>query len=111
MDSTVIGSNSPTSARPDHGGRVELKLTRASEAGAVYRAEWSTPAGKWHGTVTASDRHAEARPDDSPTPPPDWLVAWSAALLKTTGRTVMRMPDARWPRRLTRWRAAPEERP
>lgn len=92
---------------PRTGGRVELRLLHA-DTGATYGARWATPEGLWVGELRADvdgNVHATFEKDAAPT----WLVEWSQQLLRTTARS-RRAGDGPWPRRLTRWRAAPEER-
>ncbi|MEO6599206.1 MAG: hypothetical protein ABIQ16_04985 [Polyangiaceae bacterium] len=93
--------------RPDHGGRLELKLTQASAERARYaltiflpEREVTTEAlvetasgtlelGAWQGQ-----------------PPPAWLETVARALLRTMWRSAT--SDGDWPRRVTRWRPEPK---
>ncbi len=93
--------------RPDHGGRLELKLTQTSAASGHYQLTIFTPdaetssvvvvqvetgaleLGAWHGSA-----------------PPEWLETVARALLRSVWRT--RTHDGDWPRRVTRWRPTPK---
>ena len=93
--------------RPDHGGRLELKLEQASEARADYRltlltseAEFSTRA-----IVDAPGDAVELAAFAGGTPPA-WLLSYAQALLRSVLRT--KRSDGAWPRRLTRWRPEPK---
>lgn len=93
--------------RPDHGGRLELKLVEASAESARYLLTIFTP------TAEATAPVAVARHDgaivlgewDGP-PPPEWLAAVAHALLRTLWRN--QNSDGEWPRRVTRWRPDPK---
>jgi hypothetical protein len=118
-------------ALPEHGGRTTLRRVLASPAAgpansensaentererAVYEAEWATVQGVWRGRVnvsTAGQAEFELDPATEAElgPAPAWLVDWTLQLVRTIARNVARDPDSEWPRRLTRWRASPEER-
>jgi hypothetical protein len=118
-------------ALPSHGGRATLRRVQARPAASpetadtsadgataehvVYEAEWATVQGVWRGRVSATTAGQVEFELDPATeaelgPAPAWLVDWSLQLVRTIARTVARDTDAEWPRRLTRWRASPEER-
>ena len=93
--------------RPDHGGRLELKLTQASDTGARYaltiflpEREVTTEANveTVTGTVELGAWQSEA--------PPAWLETVARALLRTVWRSAT--SDGDWPRRVTRWRPEPK---
>jgi len=93
--------------RPDHGGRLELKLSQASELSAHYALTVSTPdrelttlvvVDSASGVVDLGDWQGEA--------PPEWLAALAHALLRTVWRS--KNSDGTWPRRVTRWRPDPK---
>jgi hypothetical protein len=93
--------------RPDHGGRVELRLVSDDEAQARYdvalfvtEAEWKAQARI--GGECALDLGAWSGPSD----PPAWLQALAKTLLRGTAR--QHQTQGSWPRRLTRWRPGPE---
>jgi hypothetical protein len=93
--------------RPEHGGRLELKLTQVSDESARYALTIFLPErevttdvlvqitggtielGAWQGV-----------------PPPAWLEAVARALLRTVWRSAT--SDGDWPRRVTRWRPEPK---
>ena len=92
--------------RPDHGGRVELKLAQASGTHAVYVLTLLTPEAERSTRVTidvAADS-LELGPFDGDAPP-SWLEGYAHALLRSVLRT--KNSEGDWPRRLTRWRPAP----
>lgn len=109
---------------PGTGGRVELRLRLpapgpASTSGdgqesappaAIYTTLWATADGSWEGEVHVSDAgRVEVLPEaPGEAAPPKWLVDFSAQLVRTTARSVLNGNGA-WPRRLTRWRAAPDK--
>jgi hypothetical protein len=92
--------------RPDHGGRLELKLADASETRAHYVLTLLTPDNESSVQVTI-DAPAEQLElgDWHGGAPPAWLDAYARALLRSVLRT--KTSDGDWPRRLTRWRPAP----
>jgi hypothetical protein len=92
--------------RPEHGGRLELKLAEAAATTARYVLSASTPQG---------DATSEVAVDSvsgllelaawQGTPPPAWLETLVRALLRTAIRS--KQSDGEWPRRITRWRPEP----
>jgi hypothetical protein len=103
---------------PRTGGRVELRLSRQQDDEVVYAARWTTPAGTWEGELIVSEagtlRVAAGDVESEPTAehgtPPAWLLEWTQQLVRTTARSARSSDRVVWPRRLTRWRRAPEER-
>jgi hypothetical protein len=93
--------------RPDHGGRLELKLANASEARAEYVLTLLTPDAELSSRVTidAPQDNLELGEWQGGVPPA-WLEGYARALLRTVLRT--KSSDGEWPRRLTRWRPAPK---
>jgi len=93
--------------RPDHGGRLELKLTEASATRADYVLTLLTPDIEIAAQVTI-DASADSfvLADWQGGAPPEWLSAYAHALLRSVLRT--KNSDGDWPRRLTRWRPAPK---
>ena len=92
--------------RPDHGGRLELKLERASETCAYYLLTLRTAEAEvsCEVTIDAPADHlglGEWRGGA----PPVWLQGYAHAVLRSVLRT--KASDGAWPRRLTRWRPAP----
>lgn len=93
--------------RPDHGGRLELKLTQASETRADYTLTVLTTEGELSMLVSmdaSADGLALAAWQGGV--PPAWLESYAHALLRSVLRT--KRSDGTWPRRLTRWRPGPK---
>lgn len=92
------------SVRPEHGGTIELKLERTSDADVSYRATLATPELEWQGEahVALETGRVELAP---PSEVPPWLVELVRGVLRATWRA---HASAGWPRRITRWRAGPE---
>lgn len=100
---------------PETGARVELRRLSAPRepleppALAWYEASWITPETRWEGVLVVREGGSiELRPQQEP--PPSWLVDWTLQLLRTRTRSMISDPSLEWPRRITRWRAAPDER-
>jgi hypothetical protein len=95
--------------RPDHGGRLELKLSEATGATARYSVLICTPLTEISSSaqLNAESGVVEMSAWAKETPP-----AWLEALAKTLLRTVLRtkLSDGEWPRRMTRWRPEPMPR-
>lgn len=93
--------------RPDHGGRLELKLQAAKGTRADYVLTILTPDAELSAGVVidASADALELGPFEGGVPP-TWLEAYAHALLRSVLRT--RSSDGDWPRRLTRWRPEPK---
>lgn len=94
---------------PRTGGRVELRLDRQDGEEAVYGARWTTPTGTWQGELFVSAA-GSVRVSVQGEEPPPWLLEWTQQLLRTATRSARAEERVIWPRRLTRWRRAPEER-
>ena len=92
--------------RPQHGGRLELKLADESGAQARYRLAIFFPLGEG-ATEVAIDAEGGALTlgEWQGSPPPAWLEALAHALLRTVVRN--KNSDGEWPRRITRWRPEP----
>ena len=93
--------------RPDHGGRLELKLTRADQTRAEYVLTLFMPNAELSAQVTI-DAPADSLElgEWQGGAPPAWLESYARALLRSVLRT--KSSDGDWPRRLTRWRPAPK---
>ena len=93
--------------RPDHGGRLELKLARASEDGARYTLTIFLPEREVSSEVEvqASTGKLELGAWQGEAPPA-WLEVVARALLRSVWRT--QSSDGTWPRRITRWRPEPK---
>ena len=115
----IPGPQSSSLAEPavtEHGGRVELRFSaeRCTTGTVVYAARWFV-AGVVHEGWAQID--ASSTPQTAPTVQitaealPGWLASFTETLLRTSARTVLGagvdFDRAPWPRRLTRWRAAP----
>ena len=97
----------PEPAAISQGGRVELRLRLPEEPGrVVYEGRFfassdeSTP-----GSATITLGPPLVVVVDAPEAP-DWLIAFTEALLKTLSRTA---GQTGFPRRLTRWRPTPDD--
>jgi hypothetical protein len=93
--------------RPDHGGRLELKLEDATAARAHYTLRLSTAESEVSALVTIdapADRFELTAWQGGA--PPGWLETYAHTLLRGVLRT--KSSDGDWPRRLTRWRPGPK---
>ncbi len=93
--------------RPDHGGRIELKLSEGGAASARYALTIFTPQGEPSTQVSVDALSGALELDEwQGEAPPEWLQAYAKALVRTALRT--KNSDGDWPRRLTRWRPEPK---
>jgi hypothetical protein len=92
---------------PEHGGRIELKLSEVGKGAVEYSIVLSTQGINWRGSACV-DAHGAVELSSPEPAPPAWLADFARALLRTLYRT--HHEDGAWPRRLTRWRAEPSER-
>ncbi len=96
----------PELAPLETGGRVELRLTTGGST--TYEARWFHGDARFNGRATVDeDGEAQIRIDEDGAP--EWLVAWTSALLRVLARDHA-TSGAAWPRRITRWRKQPELR-
>jgi hypothetical protein len=99
-----------------HGARTELRLVEAGALGARYEVRWFL--GSESEENTAADAAAPSAFGLAVVAPsgeveielqggqvPTWALSFTDKLLRTTARSVQ---DGRYPRRLTRWRDAPD---
>jgi len=98
----------PEPSPVEHGGRVELRLDQAAgDAPVRYNARWFTADERIEGNVEIAD----GKPPEVTVAPegelPDWLSSFTVTLVRTTARSAAQ--ENNWPRRLTRWRAAPKK--
>jgi hypothetical protein len=108
-----MSSDKPPSPLPEpspveFGGRVELRLidSPGGEPGPTrYAARWFTADQKLEGEVAISSGTQVSV--HSPENLPAWLGSFTTTLVRTTARQAQK--DNSWPRRLTRWRKAPED--
>lgn len=103
------------------GGRIELRrhdrhprLESVSQgdgraAQAVYEAHFWTADDGWIGELIVNADGAVTLHIEGERPPA-WLVDFSCQVLRAAARSVAGSPAGSWPRRITRWRASPEER-
>ena len=92
--------------RPEHGGRLELKLAESDATKARYALMIFTPQGDCD---TEATLHAEPVAVELGAwrgeTPPAWLETFARALLRTVARN--KGLEGEWPRRVTRWRPEP----
>jgi hypothetical protein len=99
--------------QPVSGGRLEARLAASDAAGARYAVELSSPAGVWNSEVDVAAADGEVRwqgwssGSAAGGEPPEWLCRYLRAALRSAWRA---LPEDGWPRRLTRWREAPDPR-
>jgi len=92
--------------RPDHGGRLELKLAKASDMTARYTLSIFTPNLEVSASVVVDSQGGALDIGDwRGGSPPAWLETLARALLRSVLRS--RSSDGEWPRRVTRWRPEP----
>ncbi len=89
----------------EHGGRVELRLAPQDDGTTRYLARWFTADEEMNGTVSIAPEGTSVSVS-SPDSLPEWLESFTTALVRTTARQAEK--SGNWPRRLTRWRKAPE---
>ncbi len=93
--------------RPDHGGRIELKLAAGTDASARYLVTIFTANSEVSTHVEVDAAGGGLTLDEwQAGSPPAWLEGLAKTLLRTTLRT--KQSDGEWPRRLTRWRPEPK---
>lgn len=93
--------------RPDHGARLELKLTQTSAEGVRYALTLFLPEREITTEVLIRVASGALELGDwEGSPPPAWLDAVARALLRTIWRGAA--SDGEWPRRVTRWRPEPK---
>ncbi len=88
--------------RPDQGGTLELLLEAEDAQEIVYAAALATPDGEWSGQARVGAQAGDVTLAIDGDPPP-WLIGLVRAVLRTIWRS-----HAGWPRRITRWRPAPD---
>lgn len=98
---------------PRHGGKIELKLTDATEESAAYAVHLETSAATFHtdaqvgAQVIPAQVQFAAWSSDTALEPPEWLIRETRAALKAALRTSQ--AEGRWPRRIARWRPEPAD--
>lgn len=101
----------PEPSPVEHGGRVELRLVTApseESAHARFSARWFTASQRIEGHVTVDLGEKILVTLDPAQALPEWLGTFTSNLVRTTARQAQK--ENTWPRRLTRWRAAPAEK-
>jgi hypothetical protein len=95
--------------QPEAGGRFEAHLIAEERTNARFRVELGTPAGQWSSEARVSRATGEVEWGAwaGPADPPDWLRRYLRSALRSAWRS---HAEQGWPRRLTRWRAAPDAR-
>lgn len=95
--------------QPESGGRLEARLSSSDASGARFAVELSTPAGVWTADVHVSLAGGEVtwQSWSGTGEPPEWLCRYLRSTLRTAWRA---HGDDGWPRRMTRWREAPDPR-
>jgi hypothetical protein len=92
---------------PANGGRIVLRLI-SSEEPVRYEVELSTPDAT-HSSVASIDAAGSVTfAEYADGAPPAWLVQVARAMLRALFRAKVQNG---WPRRITRWRAAPSGAP
>lgn len=91
---------------PSEGARVSLDLAESDSNAATYRCVI-----RWHDAATKTPTNASGTVRVTINPPgvefsqleaaPEAVLTFARTLLRTTARGVQ---NARWPRRITRWR-------
>jgi hypothetical protein len=99
-----------------HGARTELRLVDAAAGGARYEVRWflgseneasaeeDATAPSAYGLLTVAPS-GEVQIEVQGGQVPGWVLSFTDKLLRTTARGVQ---AGRYPRRLTRWRDAPD---
>ncbi|MEN9577018.1 MAG: hypothetical protein RJA70_27 [Pseudomonadota bacterium] len=90
--------------RPHSGGRVTVKLTGKDEHRVTYELSCLVAEASHQGTAVVELATGVVSVDCEAAP--DWISAFAQVLLRGAWRTRESTP---WPRRLTRWRAAPQD--
>ena len=92
-------------AETKNGGRVELRLCQrdSTDDTAIYDARWLVDEETLDGRAEVT-RAREVTITADGASPPDWLIDFTRALLRTE---VQKIAGAPFPRRLTRWRKVP----
>lgn len=88
------------------GGRLNLELVAG--AGVSYAAELEAGAAIWRGTLRVD---AGGKVSFEPWPgaePPAWLCQATIAIVRAEWRNRQGPDPSPWPRRITRWRKAPD---
>jgi len=93
----------------DSGGRFTARLLDEDAERARFALELSTAEGLWSTEAVVSSAAGEVtwQAWTGSGEPPAWLVHYARSALRSAWRA---QGEEGWPRRLTRWRGAPEGR-
>jgi hypothetical protein len=94
--------------RPEHGARIVVRLAPDGALDATYEVVLASPERAWttSATVKESDGQVELLACSTEPGPPSWLTQAAHALLRSAWQR--RRAGHVWPRRLARWRPAPD---
>ncbi len=96
------------------GGELLLRLSKGSDAAVVYAAELSIRDDVFRGEAQVELEDGKVRFVWGAGAAPDWLIEATRAVLCTLWRARNKAPLGEvepWPRRIKRWRAAPQQTP
>lgn len=88
---------------PRHGGRVELVREHVDDADVRYAATLLSDGASFDGIASVALVDGAVTLSFA-TPPPDYLVAFARAFLRSAWLSRREDPEP-WPARITRWRA------
>jgi len=93
--------------QPETGGRFSFQLADHDALAARFKLILAMPEARWTGgaRVSVADGSVELEAWNGPGSPPAWLVQYTRATLRTAWH---QHGERGWPRRVTRWRDAPE---
>ncbi len=89
--------------QPEHGGRVTLRLLTIDDC-AHFEALLLTAEARFEGQAKVSVETGDVELDSLDSAP-EWMVTLTRSLLRGAWRA---RESAGWPRRITRWREAPQ---
>lgn len=95
--------------QPRHGARITLRLQQTDPSRVSYAVELELPSGTHpaQASVRLGDGEVQLAAGDPTTP--DWPLDVARALLRSEWRARRVAGGSPWPRRITRWRAAPAD--
>ena len=94
--------------RPEHGGRLELRLASAESDRVTYELSLETRDAEGFGSATIALAGGAIELSIADAALPGWLGDFARAVLRALYRA--HREDGAWPRRVTRWRAEPSAR-
>ncbi|HLV66662.1 MAG TPA: hypothetical protein VKY73_12655 [Polyangiaceae bacterium] len=95
----------PEHGLPAHGMKFELRLLESTGEGVRYALTVALPSGSHVGRAELAGDSGEIRFGWDESAPPEWCITAVRAQL----RTLYRQRASGYPRRITRWRPAPDE--